>query len=111
MIAEAENMENLNNVGQNGPSEMEEFKMDRKICTVEKAWEEYSLKLKNLEASYGYKWRKAPTEKMFFLRRRPLFLEIERRIEAGEPVDVILKDLEETRGKKSLFVLCKMLKQ
>jgi hypothetical protein len=89
--------------------------MSRSIVTVSQAWEEYSNgldgnpSLQELEEQGG-SWRKSQMERLYYLRRLPLFKAIQKRITEGEEVVFILSDLENQRGQRSLYSFCNILK-
>lgn len=77
--------------------------MSRMLTTVQQCWAEWATgvdggpSLRDLEEQHGSLWRREQTERMFFSRRKPIYHEIQRRIDSGQQEEVALRQLEETR--------------
>jgi hypothetical protein len=89
------------------------YVMCRKIEIVKDAWTEYTVgwnggpSVKVLENQHQRQWRKTNTETKFFGRRAVLFKAIEKKIEAGFPLQLTLDKFEQKRVElKSLSKLC-----
>lgn len=90
-------------------NEVPTYKMKRNLVTVTDLWREYSVgigsgpSIKSLEENYNAKWRSqgSKTESRFFLRRLPIFKEIEKAsMEKGITCEEAAQLIEQGRIRK-----------
>ncbi|RKO83415.1 transcriptional activator of glycolytic enzymes-domain-containing protein [Blyttiomyces helicus] len=94
-----------------------EYTMSKTITTITQAWREYRYGLegrpsiREMEASHKG-WRTPNTKAQRFCRRRPVWIEIERRMEGGMSEEEAVQALEDERvqRKESLFKCAERLK-
>jgi hypothetical protein len=85
------------------------YSLSRAVNTVTKLWEEWMVGIegkpavKELERRYGPAWRPSSSERVQFSRRKAIVDEIEARIKSGLSPDSAVKEVEESRGTRSLY--------
>ena len=59
------------------------YRLLRNLKTVHEVWSEYKTHVKTIEATQGAAWRREPSERKFFSRRKRIYNAIERLINNG----------------------------
>jgi len=81
---------------------------------VPQLWDEWTVGIEgkpvvqDLAQSYGPAWRPSASERVLFSRRKVIIDEIQARIKSGLSPDAAVKEVEESRGKHSLYRLSQL---
>ena len=85
-----------------------QYRMSRTIITVNDLWQEWTVGLglspsiQALEGTYGAKWRASQSEKVFFIRRKVIIQEVQRRQAYQASIQAAVEELEFLRRKSQL---------
>ena len=91
------------------------YSLSRAVNTVTQLWEEWMVGIegkpavKELERLHGPAWRPSSSERVQFSRRKAIVDEIEARVKSGLSPDSAVKEVEESRGTRSLYQLSQSL--